>query len=61
MAVLPKSPFVGTADRSLLSRASIYFASGLLRRAASVLTLPVLLAYLTPEEFSRYGLLLSAL
>ncbi len=51
----------GVADRSLVSRASIYVASGLLRRAASFLMLPFLLIYLTPEEFSRYGLMLSAL
>ena len=61
MGTLHTSHLKEVAGRIVLSRASFYFASGLLRRAASMLALPVLLVYLTPEEFSRYGLMLSAL
>jgi len=50
----------GTSRRQVFLRTSLYLLGGSLQKAAYLLLLPFLVAVLTPEEFTRFGLTVSA-
>ena len=50
----------GTSRWQVFARTSLYLLGGSLQKAAYLLLLPFLVAVLTPEEFTRFGLMVSA-
>ena len=51
----------GTSRWQVFVRTSLYLLGGSLQKAAYLLLLPFLVAVLTPEEFTRFGLMVSAI
>ena len=47
-------------SRQVFLRTAFYLLGGVLQKGAQLLLLPLLMAALTPEEFSRFGLMVSA-
>lgn len=54
-------PKVTTSRWTLLLRTALYLLGGTLQKAAYILLLPLLVASLSPAEYSRFGLMISAM
>jgi len=57
----PSAGRIGTSRWQVFVRTSLYLLGGSLQKAAYLLLLPFLVAVLTPDEFTRFGLMVSAI